>query len=88
VYLANRHADVSAPSWGATTVVALREKGRTAKTYLVKVAPWSGMPEAPQLEVTRKAYRMLQVGMEVEVGVRAGALDIPWVETVRPARKP
>jgi hypothetical protein len=87
-YLANRHADVSAPAWGATQVTALREKGRSGKTYLVKVAPWSGMPEALEVELPRKAYRMLQVGMAVEVGVRAGALDIPWVETVRPARKP
>ena len=87
VYVANRHADVSAPAWGATQVTALRVKGRSGKTYHVKVAPWSGMPEAVELEVPRQAYRKLQVGMEVEVGVRAGALEIPWVETVRPARK-
>ena len=86
-YLVNRHADVSPPSWNATRVTGLREKGRTGKTYHVTVAPWGGMPEAPRLEVTRDAYRKLRAGMEVEVGVRAGALDIPWVEAVRPALK-
>lgn len=88
VYLANRHADVSAPAWGTTKVTSLRVTGRSGKTYYVKVAPWSGMPEAVELEVPRKAHRALSAGMDVEVGVRTGALDIPWVETVRPARKP
>ena len=87
VVLVNRHADVSQPSWSATRVEALRTKGRSAKSYLVRVAPWNGMPEAIELEVPRKAYRALKAGMDVEVGVRAGALDIPWVETVRPARR-
>ena len=87
VVLVNRHADFSQATWSATRVEALRTKGRSAKSYLVRVAPWGGMPEAIELEVPRKAYRTLKAGMDVEVGVRAGALDIPWVETVRPARR-
>ena len=87
VVLVNRHADFSQATWSATRVEALRTKGRSAKSYLVRVAPWGGMPEAIELEVPRKAYRALKAGMDVEVVVRAGALDIPWVETIRPARR-
>lgn len=87
-YLVNRHADLSEPSWSATKVLGLREKGRrAARSYLVKVAPWSASPEAIELELPRGAYRALAEGMEAEVGVREGALGIPWVETVRPAKK-
>jgi hypothetical protein len=88
VYLANKHADVSPPVWATTKVTGLRVTGRSGKSHLAKVAPWGGLPEAVELDVPREAYRALTVGMEVEVGVRAGALDIPWVATVRPARKP
>lgn len=33
--------------------------------------------------MSRKQFEQLKVGMYVEVGVRKGALEIPWVAEIR-----
>jgi hypothetical protein len=85
VYQLNQIGDASAPVWRATSVTSLREsKHRGGRSYYVKVESWDdARAGALELEVPRGTYRVLRAGMPVEVGVRRGALDIPWVEAVR-----
>jgi Bacterial PH domain len=87
IYQVNTMADFSAPAWGESRVTELRERrSRAGKTFTVKVAPWSASREPVELDVPHETYRALRPGMAVELGVRAGLLGIPWVETVRPKR--
>jgi hypothetical protein len=37
-----------------------------------------------ELDVSRETYFTLRVGAAVDIGVRSGALEIPWVDEVRP----
>lgn len=88
IYQINKHADVSAPVWGTTRVIRLREsKQRTGTAYHAEVAPWSASPAAPvELDVSRDTYVTLRIGATVDISVRSGALEIPWVDEVRPRR--
>jgi hypothetical protein len=86
VYLINVGADDSAPAWGASRVTRLSTSTTKAgKLYHASVEPWSASPEPVELDVPRATYRALHVGARVEIGVRRGALGIPWVDEVRPA---
>ena len=83
----NKNADVSAPAWGETQVVEMRKsETRSGTSYYLKVAPWSASPEPVELDVALATYYSLRPGSKVEISVRAGALEIPWVDVVRPAR--
>jgi len=86
IYQINKHADVSEPVWGSTQVIRLREtRQRTGTNYHAEVAPWSASPAEPvELDVSRETYGSLRVGATVDIGVRSGALEIPWVDEVRP----
>jgi len=88
VYQFNKIADVSQPVWGSTTVTAMREsREKTGTSYHVKLAPWSASPhETVELTVSRETYEMLRPGAAVDVGVRRGALQIPWVDSVSPRK--
>lgn len=85
VYQLNQIGDTSELAWHATRVTSLREsKHRVGASYYVQVERWAGAPgETVELEVPRDTYRALHAGAAVEVGVRRGALDIPWVRAVR-----
>ncbi len=86
VYLFNTAADVSEPEWDTTRVSARSTSTTKAgKQYHVTVAPWRASPEPVKLDVPRAIYRRVRVGAPVRVGVRRGALGIPWVAAVRPA---
>ena len=62
----------------------LREsREKTGTAYHAEVAPWSASPEPVELNLSRETYETLRVGAIVEIGVRAGALEIPWVDEVR-----
>lgn len=87
IYLVNTAADFSAATWGESRVSELRTRhSRRGDTHVVTVEPWSASREPVELEVSRETYQSLHTGMRVELGVRAGLLGIPWVETVRPRR--
>jgi hypothetical protein len=85
VYQLNKNSDVSEPAWGTTRVAKKRTtRQRTGTNYHVEVAPWSASPGEPvELDVTRATYDALKVGATVEISVRRGALQIPWVDEVR-----
>jgi len=80
IYQLNKHLDNSGVTWNATEVVDKRvSRGKTV-TYYVEVAPWaSAQGKLPELVVSRQRFERLQVGMSVGIGVRRGALAIPWV---------
>jgi hypothetical protein len=80
IYQLNKHLDNSGVTWNATEVVDKRvSRGKTV-TYYVEVAPWaSAQGKPPELVVSRQRFERLQVGMSVGIGVRRGALAIPWV---------
>jgi Bacterial PH domain len=84
VYQVNKNADTSEPAWDTSVVARLREsREKTGTSYHAEVAPWSASPEPVELDLSREAYATLRVGATVEIGVRAGALQIPWVDEVR-----
>lgn len=89
VYQANQHFDASETAWSATVVAGKRTESRdTGTAYYLKVAPWDGAGgESLELHVTKERHDQLGIGAPVEVGVRRGALDMPWVVEVR-ARRP
>jgi len=48
------------------------------------VAPWTpSLDEPPELAVRRKQFKQIEVGMPIEIGVREGALEIPWVAEIK-----
>jgi len=84
VYQVNKNADVSEPAWDRTVVTRLREsREKTGTAYHAEVAPWSASAEPVELNLSSETYGTLRVGAAVEIGVRAGALQIPWVDQVR-----
>lgn len=86
VYLFDTGADLSEPEWGVTRVSALEtSRTKAAKRYHVTVAPWRDSPEPVTLEVPRATWEVLRVGAPVRVGVRDGALGIPWAAALLPA---
>lgn len=88
IYQINKNLDVSEPVWGTTRVTAMRKsKEKTGPAYHVKVAPWNASVAEPvELTVSGETYALLEIGATVEIGVRSGALDIPWVAEVRVKR--
>jgi hypothetical protein len=88
VYAVNKNADVSTAVWDTTRVTKLYEShDRTGTSYHAEVAPWRASPEPVELDVARATYERLAVGMRVELSVRRGALEIPWVDEVRPKKQ-
>ncbi len=85
VYQLNQIGDTSERAWHATRVTSLREsRHRAGKSYYARVERWDRAQADPvELEVPRETYRALRAGAAVEVGVRRGALDVPWVDSVR-----
>jgi len=84
LYQLNKNSDVSAPVWGSTKVTGLRKsQEKTGTSYHVTVAPWSASAEPVELNVSSDTYHSLRVGASVEISVRRGALEIPWVDEVR-----
>ncbi len=85
IYQINKNFDESEPTWSPTTVVGKRtESLRTGTSYYLKVEPWDAPGGEPlELSVSKAQYGALDIGAQVEVGVRGGALEIPWVADVR-----
>jgi hypothetical protein len=84
LYQVNQHFDNSSVSWNATEVLSTRRSSGKTVTYYAKVKPWSpSLDEPPELVMSRQQFEQLKVGMHVEVGVREGALALPWVAEIR-----
>lgn len=85
IYQVNKQLDNSTVSWNSSEVIDKRaSKGRTVSRYTIKVTPWNSAADAPlELNVSRGQFKQLAVGMQIEIGVRRGALAIPWVAEIR-----
>jgi len=90
VYEVNKNFDTSKAVWSTTEVVDKRRgKKKSSANYYVEVAPWDGSVGKPvKLEVSKKEYDAVEIGGPVEIGVRRGALEIPWVAKIRPGIRP
>jgi hypothetical protein len=74
--------------WNATTVISKRISRSKTINYVIKLEPWSKKIKKPfKISVTRKEYQELVVGEPAKIGVRQGALKIPWVIGVKPASR-
>jgi hypothetical protein len=89
IYQANKNFDTSEAIWSRTEVVDKRlERHKSTVEYYIEVAPWDGSGgEAVELNVSKDEYGSVAVGATIEIGVRRGALEIPWVAEIRPAKK-
>jgi hypothetical protein len=85
LYQINKHLDKSPVIWNATTVLNKRiSKSRTV-SYVIKLKPWHKEIEGPlKVTVSKEEFRKLVVGEPAKIGVRRGALSIPWVFGVKP----
>ena len=84
LYQINEHFDTSSVSWNATEVLDTRRSTGKTVIYYAKVKPWNpSLDEPPELVVSRKQFERLKVGTHIEVGVRKGALAVPWVAEIR-----
>lgn len=85
VYQINQQLDRGLLRWSLTVVVGKRsESQKTGTAYYLKVAPWDGLSqEEISLQVPRSDYETFSRGMPILVGVHEGALQMPWVKTVR-----
>jgi hypothetical protein len=43
--------------------------------------------EPVELDVSKNEYDAVEIGGPVEIGVRHGALEIPWVAEMRPSKR-
>lgn len=57
---------------------------KTGTLYHLKVAPWEGLER--DNPVTAQDYAVFNAGLPIRVGVHEGALQIPWVDEVRPVQ--
>lgn len=88
IYQVNQHLDSSSVTWHSTEVIDKKvSKGKTA-SYSIRVAPWTpSLDEPPELTMRRKQFKQIEVGMPIEIGVRQGALEIPWVAEIKLTRE-
>ena len=84
LYFANRLLDTLPVTWHAATVVDLEKSTRRVTRYELLLAPRDPAVRGPfEVAVTRTDFEALRAGDTVEVGVRPGAVAIPWVAGLR-----
>jgi len=49
-----------------------------SRSYYLKLAPWGPMTKGDRVQVSHSMYDAEQVGQDVCIGLRQGALRIPW----------
>jgi hypothetical protein len=54
--------------------------------YHVRLDPWGERTEPESARVSREVYETLAAGATATVGVRPGALGIPWIAEIAPVR--
>ena len=86
LYQVNKHLDDSAITWHATELLMTHIDPDEWTTYHLGVSPWDeSLSELVWIEVRRTQFEAFETGMQVRVGVRDGALMIPWVVAVEAA---
>jgi hypothetical protein len=84
IYQVNKHLDQSPLIWNNTTVISKRISRSRTINYVIRFEPWSQKIKNPlQINVSQKEYQELVVGKPAKIGVRRGALKIPWVAGVK-----
>lgn len=88
VFLANCVFDTRPGEVNINTVVHKRisSGARAPTSYELTVGPWDYSAEPSEISVSRKTYDQLAVGESVEILVKEGVFDAPWVAAVN--RKP
>ena len=90
----HRHFDTSPVSWHATEVVYKQDETNDLLTYViqsfdVQVAPWDDTRAEPfTYALSLTELEAVEIGTQVRIGVRSGALTIPWVATIEPVPSP
>lgn len=80
IYQFNKRLDQSPAIWHATTVLEKRVSRGKSVRYTVKLAPWAKDLKGPmQVDVSVEEYHRLAEGKPARIGLRRGALSIPWV---------
>ena len=85
VFLSNCVFDTQPGEANINTVmdkrVSLHVKG--PPSYELTIAPWRYSLEPSEISVPRETYDQLEVGEPVEIIVKEGFFDAPWIATVR-----
>ena len=90
VYQINRHFDISPVTWHATEVVYKQDPTDDLVTWLIQsfviqVAPWDDTRAEPlTYDLSLTQLDAVEIGTQARIGVRNGALSIPWVATIEP----
>jgi hypothetical protein len=86
LYQANKLLDTSPTSWHATQIIEKSVSSGKITTYTVELAPWDpAQKDAVEYTLRRAEFEGLEEGMKVRVGVREGAIGIPWASELSPA---
>jgi hypothetical protein len=90
VYQVNRHFDTSPVTWYATEVVYKQDSTNdlisfVIQSFTIQVAPWDETRTEPfTYELSLTDLDAVEIGTQARIGVRSGALSIPWVATIEP----
>lgn len=84
VFLLNCAFDTHPGEVNINTVVHKRiSSGARAPTiYELTVGPWNYSAEPSEISVPRKTYDQLTVGQSIEILVKEGVFDAPWVAAI------
>jgi hypothetical protein len=86
IYQVNKLLDHSPVIWNDTKVISKRISRSRTTSYVIKLEPWNKNIKKPlKINVTSKEFQLLVSGELARIGVRRGALNIPWVVGVTPA---
>ncbi len=84
VFLLNCVFDTHPGEVNINTVVHKRTSSgaRSPTSYELTVGPWNYSAEPSEISVSRKTYEQLKVGEPIEILVKEGVFDAPWVSAV------
>jgi hypothetical protein len=94
VYQVNRHFDTSPVTWHMTEVVYKQDPTddlvtTVLQSFVIQVAPWDDTrAESFTYSLSLAKLDAVEIGTPVQIGVRNGALTIPWVATAEPVASP
>lgn len=86
LYQTNKLLDTSPTTWHATQIVNKRITSGKTTSYTVELAPWDPAQKGVVEYTLRRAeFERFEEGTPVRVGVRQGAVGIPWASDLVPA---
>ncbi len=85
VFLANCVFDMSPGEPNINIVIDKRTSSHVKgpPSYELSVAPWKYSAESSEISVLRATYDQLKVGEPIEIIVKGGLFDAPWVAAVK-----